>query len=127
MRRTASYVLTADGLNHIIWWSSEQLGNNGKLVDMILSGEERLALQHLRENASCAPDINFHIVFLPCEHNLGCPVVSCGDVASHLGVLYTGKSKVADLEIAVLIHKDIAGLQITVNDTSGVDVFEATL
>jgi len=32
--------------------------------------------------------------------------------------LYTGETEVADLEIAVLVDEDVAGLQVTVDDTS---------
>lgn len=94
---------------------------------MVLSGEEGLALEHLSENTSRTPDVNLDVVFLPCEHNLGSSVISGGDVSRHLGVLYTGETEIADFEIAVLIHEDVAGLQVTMYDTSGVDVFQSTL
>jgi hypothetical protein len=41
--------------------------------------------------------------------------------------LYTGKTEVTDLQIAVLIYEDVAGLQVTVDNTSRVDVFQTTL
>jgi hypothetical protein len=94
---------------------------------VVLAREERLALKHLGENASCTPDINLDIVLLPCKHDLGGSVVSGRDVTRHLGVLYTGETEVANLKIAVLVDKDIAGLQVAVHDTSGVDVFQTTL
>jgi hypothetical protein len=122
-----TYVLTADGLNNIIWGSTKQLRDDGELVNVILSGEQRLALEHLSENAARTPDIYLHIVFLPREHNLRCSVVSRGNVTGHLWVLYTCETEVADLEITVLIYENVAGLQITVDDTGGVDVFETTL
>jgi GAF domain-containing protein len=94
---------------------------------VVLSREQRLALEHLSEDTARTPDIYLHIVLLPREHNLGCPVVSCGNVTGHLWVLYTSETEVADLEITVLIYENIARLQIAVNDTGGVDVFQATL
>jgi hypothetical protein len=41
--------------------------------------------------------------------------------------LYTGETEVADLQIAVFVDEDVARLQITVDNTSGVDVFQTTL
>jgi hypothetical protein len=42
-------------------------------------------------------------------------------------ILDTSKSKVANLEIAVLINENIARLEITMNNTSRVDKFQAAL
>jgi hypothetical protein len=122
-----SYVLTADGLDNIIRGSTEQLRDDGELVYVVLSGEQRLALEHLGENAACTPDVHLHIVLLPREHNLWRSVVSSRNITSHLGVLYTGETEVADLEIAVFVYEDVARLQVTVDNTSRVHVFQATL
>jgi hypothetical protein len=122
-----THVLTADGLDNIVWRSSEELGDDGELVDVVLSGEQRLALEHLRENASCTPNVHLDVVLLPREHNLGRAVVTGRNVTRHLGVLYTGQAEIADLQIAVLVDEDVAGLEVTVNNTGRVDVFQATL
>jgi hypothetical protein len=122
-----SYVLTADGLDNIIWRSAQQLRDDGELIDVVLSGEQRLAFKHFCKDAPRAPDINLDVILLPGEHNLRCSVVSRRDVSSHLGVLYTGETEVADLEIAVFVDEDVAGLEITVDNTSRVDVFETAL
>lgn len=71
-----TYVLAANGLNHVVGGSSEQLRDNGELVDMVLSREERLALEHLGEDTACAPDIHLHVVLLPGEHDLWGSVVA---------------------------------------------------
>jgi len=123
----ASHVFTADGLDHVIRGSTQQLGNDGELVDVVFSREQRLALEHLGEDASCTPDIHLDIVLLPCEHDFWRSVVSGRNVSCHLGVLYTSETEVADLEIAVLVDENVAGLQVTMYDTSGVDVFQTTL
>jgi len=94
---------------------------------VVLSGEQWLALEHFCKDAARAPNVNLHVVFLPSEHNLGRSVVSSGDVSRHLRILYTGETEVADLEIAVLVHEDVARLQIAVDDTCGVHVFQAAL
>jgi hypothetical protein len=122
-----SYVLAADGLNNIIRGSTQQLSDDGKLVDVVLSGEQRFALEHLSENAACTPDVHLHVVLLPREHNLRRPVVPSRDITSHLRVLYAGETEVTDLEIAVFVYENIAGLQVTVDDTGRVHVFQATL
>lgn len=120
-------VLASNGVDDIIRRGSEKLRNDGELVDVVLAGEKGLALEHLSKNATGTPDVHLDIVFLPCEHDLGGSVVSGGDVSGHLGVLDTRETEVADLQIAVLVDKDVAGLEITVDDTSRVDIFQATL
>ena len=114
-------------MDNIIWRCSEKLSDDGELVDVILSREQWLALQHLCEDASCTPDINLHIVLLPCEHNLRRSVISRGDISGHLGILNTRETEIADLQVAVLIYENIAGLEISVDDTCRMDIFQATL
>lgn len=120
-------VLTGDGVDNIIRGGAEELGDDGELVDVILSREKRLALKHLSENATSTPDINFNVVFLPGEHNLGSSVVSCRNIASHLGVLDSGKTEVADLQIAVFVDENVARLEVTVDNTGRMHVLESTL
>lgn len=142
-----TYVLTADGLDNIIGGCTEKFGNDGELVHVVLSREERLALEHLGENASCTPDINLNIVLLPCEHDLRGSVVSGRYVTRHLGILYTGETEVANLEIAVLVDEDVGrflcgrdrmsdvapnetseeAYEVTVDDSGRVHILESTL
>lgn len=122
-----THVFAADGLNHIIWGSAQKLGDDGELVHMVLSGEERLALQHFGEDTACTPDINLHIVLLPSEHDLGGSVVTCGDITRHLGILNTRQTEIADFQIAVLIDENVAGLEVSMDHTSGVNILQATL
>jgi hypothetical protein len=123
----AQSVLAANGADNIVWRSAEQLGNDRELVDVVLSGEKRLALEHLGENAASTPDIHLHVVLLPREHDLRRSVVSGGDISGHLRVLNTGETEVTNLQIAVLVDENVGGLEITVDNTGGVDVFQATL
>lgn len=85
-----THIFAADSFDHIIGRRTQQFGDDGELVDMVLAGEERLAIQHLCENTAGAPDIDLDVVLLPCEHNLGGAIVSGRDVASHLRVLDAG-------------------------------------
>ena len=122
-----AHILTANRRNHVIRRCTQQLSNDGELVDMVFSWEQWLALEHLSEDAAGAPDVHLNIVFLPCEHDLGGAVVASRDIAGHLRVLDTGETEVADLEVAVFVDEDVGGLEVAVYDTSGVDVFEAAL
>ena len=114
-------------MDNIIWRRSKKLRDDRELIDVIFSREQRLALQHLCEDASRAPDVNLHIVLLPSEHDLRRSVVSCGDISGHLGILDTRETEIADLQVAVLVYEDVAGLEISVDDARGVDIFQTTL
>lgn len=127
MSLSNTYVLAGDRVDNIIWWCSQQLSDDRELVDVIFSWKQRLSFQHLREDTPCTPDINLHVVLLPCEHDLGGSVVARGDISGHLRILNTGQTEVADLQIAVLVDEDVAGLEITVDDAGGVDILQATL
>lgn len=114
-------------MNHIIWRRSQKLSNDGELVDVVLAREEWFAVQHLCKDTACTPDINLNVILLPCEHNLRSSVVSCGHISGHLGVLNTCETEIADLEIAVLVDEDVAGLQIAMDDACRMDILETTL
>lgn len=83
---------------------------------MVLAGEQRLSFQHLGENTACTPDVDFHVIFLPCKHDFRGSVVSRRNIAGHLGVLDTSKAKIANFQIAVFVDKDVAGFEVAVND-----------
>ncbi len=122
-----SYILTGDSVDNIIWRGTEELSDDRELVDVILSREQRLALQHLCKDAPRTPDVNLHIIFLPCKHDLRSSVVSRRDISGHLRILNTGETEVADLEIAVLIDEDVARLEIAMDDTCRMDILETPL
>lgn len=65
-----------------------------------------------------------HIVLLPSQHNLRRAVVPRRDIPRHLRVLNPCQSKVADLQIAVLVDKDVRRLEIAVHYAGRVDVLE---
>lgn len=122
-----THVFAGNGVDDIVWGSAEKLGDDRELVDVILAREEGLALEHLGEDAAGTPDIDLDVVLLPGEHDFGGAVVTSRDIASHLRILDTRKAEIANLQVAVLVDQDVAGLQVTVDDTGGVDVFEAAL
>ena len=121
------YVLATDSLDNVVRRRSQQLGDDGELIDVVLAWKQWFALQHLCEYTSCTPDVHFHVIFLPCEHDLRRPVVPRRYITSHLWVLYTGKTEVADLQVAVFVYKDVARLQVAVDDPGRVNVFKTSL
>ena len=84
---------------------------------MIFAWKERLALEHLREYASCTPYVNLDVIFLPCEHDFRGAIIAGRDVARHLGVLDSGETEIADLQVAIFIDQDVAWFEVAVNDT----------
>lgn len=121
------HVFTADRLNDIIWGCPKQFGDDGELVDVILPWEKGLPFQHLGENASCTPNVHLHVIFLPGEHDLWCSVIPGRNIAGHLWILYPGEAEVADLQVAIFVDKDVAWLEITVDYTGRMNVFQTSL
>ena len=97
------------------------------MVELVLSGEQRLALEHLGEDASRAPDINLDAVLLNGEHDLGGTVVWHRNVSSHQGVLDPGQTEITNLEVAILVEQDVARVEVPLNDTRRVDVLQSFL
>jgi hypothetical protein len=122
-----AYIFTSDGVDDIVRRRPQQLGDNRELVDVVLAREEGLSVEHLGKDAPGAPDVHLHVVLLPREHDLRCPIVPRRDVSRHLGILQAGEPEVADLEVAILVDEDVARLEIAVDDAGRVDVFQATL
>lgn len=122
-----AHVFAADGVNHIVWRSTQELCDDRKLIDVILSGEQGLSLQHLREDASRTPNVHLHVVLLPCKHDLGGAIVPRRYITGHLWVLDTGKAKVADFQIAVFVDEDVAGFEVAMDNARRVDEFQPSL
>jgi len=43
-----------------------------------------------------------------------------------LGILNTGQSEITNLEITILVHEDVARLEVTMYHSSGMDIFQPT-
>lgn len=125
--RPDSHVFAPNGLNDFVGWSSEQFGYDRKLIDVIFAGKQRFAFQHLGEYASGAPDIDLDVVLLPCEHNLRRTVVPRRHVSRHLRILDSRQTKITNLQVAVLVDQDIAWLEVSMNDSGGMHIFQTTL
>lgn len=91
-------------MNYIIRRCAEKFRDDAELIDVVLPGEQRLALKHLGEDAARGPDVDLDVVLLPREHDLWGTVVPRRDIACHLRVLDTRQSKIADFEVAILVH-----------------------
>lgn len=72
----------------------------------VLSREQRLPLQHLRKYATSTPDVNGHIVLLPCQHNLRGTIISRRDISCHLRILDACQTKVAYLPLVSHIRDE---------------------
>ena len=94
---------------------------------MIFSREKWLALQHFGKDATSTPDINFDIVLLPGEHDFRGSVITCRNISSHLGVLDTSKTEITNLQIAILVDQDVTWLEVAMNDTGRVNIFQTAL
>ena len=67
------------------------------------------------------------------QHDLRSPIPASGDVFSHvtcvlLGVLRetSGKTEIANLELAISVDEQISGFQVSVQDVRRMDVLETT-
>lgn len=77
------------------------------------------------------PHTSFRVA-LEAQHNLWRSVPSRGNILSHIaGILLgidreaTSKAEITDFQLAIGIHKQIARLQVSVENVGGVDVLEA--
>ena len=71
-----THVFARDCVDDIVGWRAQELRDDGELVHVVLAREERLALEHLGEDAARAPYVDLDVVLLPGEHDLGSPVVT---------------------------------------------------
>lgn len=111
----------------MLWWTTQDLGDDTELIDVVLPREKRLARQHFSKDASDTPNVYFLVILSPGEHDLGGAVESSGHIAGHILFLHTGQAKVANFEIAVFIDENIAWFEIAMDHAGGMDIFEATL
>lgn len=118
------YIFAADGVDDIVGRSAEELGDDGKLVHMILAREQGLAVQHLGKDTAGTPDVDLDVILLPSKHDLRGAVVARRHVAGHLRVLNARQAEVTDLQVAVLVHENITRLQVPVDDAGRVDILE---
>ena len=88
--------------------------------------EGEAVLRDLKQCNTERPDVGCDGIRLPCD-TFGRHVVRCADesVGIALGAELATHTKVAEFDIAATCEKDIAGLDVTVDDATGVQVGEA--
>jgi hypothetical protein len=105
------------------------------LENLLKLGDGRTALEngplhnHLSQNASQAPNIDLFAVAVRTQQNLRRAVPSCGDILSKHQLLPAGipseradEPKIAKLDLAGLVYKDIGGFYVPVHEVCGVEV-----
>jgi hypothetical protein len=96
----------------------------------ILSREQGFATQHLSQDTADGPHINSFGVLLESQHNLRGSVPTSRDIFGHeariifLGSSRASQTKIADLEIAIGIKKQVGRLEISVKNVGGVHSLE---
>lgn len=126
-------VFIVDLAQQILVRVSNQVRNHVHQVLLVLCWQQGLAADQFTEDAPHTPDIDGSRVLLPRQDDLGSTVPSSCDVVGkkrrgrHQSVdIGSCKTKVADLEVTVAIHEDVAWFQITVDDAAAVDVLQST-
>lgn len=122
-----TYILAIHSFHDLFGRLAQGLSDKRKLVHMVFSREERLSWHHFRQNAPDTPDIYSIAIFLPCQHDLRCSIVSCCDIACHLVVLLSSQSEIADFQITIFVDQEIAGFKVTVNHPGWMKIFQSTL
>ncbi|KAI6751336.1 hypothetical protein HG531_006032 [Fusarium graminearum] len=98
----------------------------------ILSGEKRLAAEHLSEDTADRPHIDGLGVLLESQHDLRRTVPSSRDIFGHETrvILLRGsgsrKTEIADLEITVGVEEEVGGLQVSVQHVGRVHRLEGS-
>jgi len=133
-----THVLARDSPDDIFRGSSQEFGDDGKLVNVcvgvekrsvcrigflrtIFAGEQWFPFQHLGEYAPSAPDINRDIVLLPGQHDLRSPIVPCRDISCHLRILNASETEITDLgrfriELMKVMRSEYLKIAILINE-----------
>ena len=109
----------ADLCNNLWRWRAKEVSDELQLIDNIPAREQGLAKQDLCKDAANAPDIDGWGVLgeeratqlrcsIPPRGHIVCPE----DGGWHVIERRSGKAKIADLQLAVRVCKNILGLQI---------------
>ena len=89
-------------------------------MDVVIAGEKRLAVAHLREYATDRPHVDSHLVATGAEKNLGGAVPKRDDLVGVGARRYAeraGEAKVGQFQVALLVDEKVLRLKVTVQDT----------
>ncbi|KAM0859882.1 hypothetical protein ACQ4PT_046899 [Festuca glaucescens] len=119
-------VLVADEPQVVVGGGAYDLGDEPHLVHVVPPREERRPVDELHEDAPDGPDVDGRRVVGGVEQQLGGPVPPRDDVLRHHVALRRGarQAEVADLEVAVGVEEQVAGLEVPVDHVRRVDVLE---
>ena len=111
---------------------AEDINDQPELMQIVAPGEERLPPEHFREDATDRPHVDRGGVALVLDEELRCAVPARHDVLGEAEVLLllggvdrAREAEVADLQVAVLVHQQVARLQVTVEHMRSVDSVHA--
>lgn len=114
----------------VVVWRADELEDAHALVDVGLTFQDGLALEHFAEDASDAPQVDGWRVSFQGEEEFWRPVPSCDDqagVISHcLAIAFAGlrrsalvmtrEAEVGNLEEAAVGDEDVGGFHVAVED-----------
>lgn len=119
-------VLVPDEPQVVVGRGPDDLGDEPHLVHVVSPREERRPVDELHEDAADGPDVDGGGVVGGVEQQLGRPVPPRHHVLRHHVALRRRprEAEVADLEVAVGVQQQVAGLQVPVDHVRRVDVLE---
>lgn len=106
---------------------SEHAENLEDLVNLRVAREERLASSHLCEDASDRPHVDTRTVLASTEQDLGRPVPESDNfvsIGTERDTECAGETKITNLEVAVAVDEEVLWLEIAVEDSVRVAVFD---
>mmetsp|Transcript_38820 Transcript_38820/g.124449 ORF Transcript_38820/g.124449 Transcript_38820/m.124449 type:complete len:351 (+) Transcript_38820:695-1747(+) len=121
-------VVDGDAIEGVVRGPAEDGDDGRELVLGGVAAEEGLSPQHLREDAADGPDVDGLVVARRFAEKFGRAVPPRDDVLRQLarGVVVDapGQAEVADRQVAVRVHQQVARLEVPVQHRRRVDVLE---
>mmetsp|Transcript_22332 Transcript_22332/g.50434 ORF Transcript_22332/g.50434 Transcript_22332/m.50434 type:complete len:209 (-) Transcript_22332:438-1064(-) len=122
-------LLIGDACEVLLARGAEDVDDQPQLVEVVAAGKERLPPNHLGKYTAHSPHIDRRRVRLVFHKELGRAVPARHNVLGQPQVLLlriervdgARQTKIADLEITVLVHEEVAGLQVSVQHVRRVD------
>ena len=115
------------------FWFSNQVCNHHHLLLLSLGGEQRFAPNELSQYAAHTPNVNSCSVLSPRQDHLWRSVPPCRNIVGkggrwrHEGVnVGPCQSKVTNFQIAVAVDKQIPWLQVPMQNSTRMDIFESS-
>jgi hypothetical protein len=122
-----------DGINVLSRWATSDFDDAVQLVHGACAGEHWLATQELTKNATDRPHVDTLGVLGRAKKNLGCTVPTSSDVVGQHRVVdqfvlqrsdRARKTEISDLEEALGIEQQVAGLHVSMQHIARVHVLE---